>query len=98
MPESPLVAEVAAVVRAAAKVRPEVVINAESRLIEDLGIDSLDLVGVSLKIEEHFGLEVDPDTIPNLRRIVDVADYVADRLPASYPAHRGDLEERRRSA
>jgi acyl carrier protein len=72
-----LVAEVAGIVRQAAKVPPHVVITGESLLVEDLAIDSLDLVGVMLAIQDHFDIVIDDDVVPSLRRIVELAEYVA---------------------
>jgi acyl carrier protein len=76
MIDSALVTEVAEVVRAAAKIAPGVPIGAETRLVEDLAIDSLDLVGVFLKIQDRFDLAIDDEDVPRLRRIADVAEYV----------------------
>ena len=72
-----LVAEVAAIVREAAKVPPHVAISGESSLVEDLAIDSLDLVGVLLAIQDHFDIVIDDDVVPSLRRIDELAEYVA---------------------
>lgn len=72
-----LLAEVAQAVRTAAKVPPQVVIADSSRLIEDLNIDSLDLVGVLLQIQDHFDIVIEDEDVPNLRRVSDLADYVA---------------------
>ena len=52
-------------------------ITAESRLVEDLAIDSLDLVGVLLAVQDHFDIVIDDDVVPSLRRIVDLAETVA---------------------
>jgi acyl carrier protein len=79
MADPNLVAEVVDVVRSAAKIAPTVLILPESRLVEDLAIDSLDLVGVFLKIQDHFDLAIDDDDVPRLRRVVDLALYVAGR-------------------
>lgn len=73
--------EVTRIVRQAGRVRPEVEITPESRLVDDLAIDSLDLVGVLLKIQDEFDVAIDDDDVPNLRRVADLASYVA--------AHRG---------
>ena len=77
MNESPLVAEVAQAVRSAARIPAHVPITADSSLVEDLSIDSLDLVGVLLKIQDHFDVVIDDDAVPQLRRISDLAGYVA---------------------
>jgi acyl carrier protein len=77
MMDSTLVAEVAGIVRQAAKVPPHVVIVGESRLVEDLAIDSLDLVGVLLAVQDHFDIVIDDEVVPSLRRIGDLAESVA---------------------
>jgi len=77
MIDSTLVNEVAGIVRQTAKVPPQVTITADSRLVEDLAIDSLDLVGVLLAVQDHFDIVIDDDVVPSLRRIVDLAETVA---------------------
>ena len=77
MIDSRLVAEVAGIVRQSAKVPPHVRIEAESRLVEDLAIDSLDLVGVLLAVQDHFDIVIDDEVVPSLRRVVDLAEAVA---------------------
>jgi acyl carrier protein len=75
--DTTLVAKVAGIVRQAAKVPPHVTIAEESRLVEDLGIDSLDLVGVLLAIQDHFDIAIEDDVVPSLRRVADLAEVVA---------------------
>jgi acyl carrier protein len=77
MIDATLVAEVAGIVRQAAKVPPHQAIAAETRLVEDLAIDSLDLVGVLLAVQDHFDIVIDDDVVPSLRRVADVAEIVA---------------------
>jgi acyl carrier protein len=79
MIETSLVADVADAVRHAAKIPSDVPIAPESRLIEDLSIDSLDLVGVLLDIQDHFEVVIEDEDVPSLRRISDLAQYVASR-------------------
>ncbi len=62
--------------RFAAKLPATTIITADSRLVEDLAIDSLDLVGVLLEIQDHFDIAIDDDDVPNLRRVSDLASYV----------------------
>jgi len=76
MPEPQILAEVAAVVRSAAKIAPEVRVEPDSHLVDDLAIDSLDLVGVFLKVQDHFDLAIDDDDVPTLLRVSDLAEYV----------------------
>ena len=80
MPDAALLAELIRVVRTAAKVRPDAPITPDSRLVEDLGIDSLDLVHVSLQVGDHFGIDIDPDIVPAFHLVRDIAAYVAQHL------------------
>ncbi len=71
--------QIIGIVRRAGKVQPSVTIAPESRLVEDLNIDSLDLVDIILKIQDQFDVVIDDDDVPNLRRVSDLAAYVSAR-------------------
>jgi acyl carrier protein len=77
--DSTLVPEIAELVRSVAKLAPETVIVGETRLVEDLGVDSLDLVGMFLEIQDQYDISVDEDDVPSLQRVGDLAAYVARR-------------------
>jgi acyl carrier protein len=79
MTDATLMAEITSIVRHAGRIQNQVVVTAESRLVEDLAIDSLDLVNVVLKIQDHFDVAIDDEDMPNLRRVADLAAYVAER-------------------
>ena len=57
-----------------------IAINDESRLIEDLGLDALDVVELTIDLEEAFGIEIADEqvegwqTIGDVIRCVEVAD------------------------
>ena len=70
---------VIAIVRQAAKIPCKVAIRPESRLVEDLAIDSLDLVSLILQFQDHFDVVIDEDAVPNLCCIADVVAYLAER-------------------
>ena len=76
---SPMFAEVVEVIRKAVKIPARVAITADSRLVEDLAIDSLDLVGLILQIQDHFDVVIEEDDVPNLCRVADLAAYLAGR-------------------
>ena len=61
-----LFADVADVVRKSAKLRIDLAIEPDSRLVEDLGIDSLDLVGVFLQIQDHFDILIEDEDLLKL--------------------------------
>jgi acyl carrier protein len=47
-------------------------ITPDSRLLDDLALDSLDLVAVILKLQDYFEREIDPDLIPGLECVADL--------------------------
>lgn len=80
MTDSMLVPEIAELVRSVAKLAPETAIVAETHMIQDLGVDSLDLVGLFLEIQDQYDIAVNEDDVPGLQRVADLASYVAARL------------------
>ena len=57
--------------------------TANSRLVEDLAIDSLDLVGLILQLQDHFDVVIEEDAVPNLCRVADLAAYLSARRESS---------------
>ena len=74
-----LIAQVVEVIRRAAKVPASLPITGDSRLVEDLAIDSLDLVGVILQLQDDFDVAIEEDAVPNLCRVADLAAYLTER-------------------
>jgi acyl carrier protein len=61
-------------------------ISDESRLYEDLGLDSLDSVELAMAIEEEFRVEMPDDEWDDLEKrflFKNVVDFVATKLQAS---------------
>ena len=79
MTESALVVQVVDVIRKAAKIPPCLPITGNSRLVEDLAIDSLDLVGLILQLQDDFDVVIEEDAVPNLCRVADLAAYLTER-------------------
>lgn len=76
MPDASLLGQVIEVVRVAGKIAPGVTVDADKRLVDDLGIDSLDLVGVFLSIQDQYDVVIDDDDVSKLLRVADLAMYV----------------------
>ena len=51
-------------------------IKAETSFVEDLNLDSLDMVEMMMKMEEEFGIEIPEDKTEDLKTITDVTDYL----------------------
>lgn len=52
----------------------------ENTSFEDLGLDSLDVVELSVKIEDAFGIDIDEDDLENVRTVGDAANLVRSKL------------------
>lgn len=48
----------------------------EATLMDNLGADSLDLVELSMNLEEKFGVTIDDEDIGNLKTVGDVVAYL----------------------
>lgn len=82
-PEPALFPRLVELVRSVAKIDPEIAIGPETRLVDDLGVDSLDLVGVILQIQDDFQVSISEDDVPALQKLGDLARYLEERVPAA---------------
>ncbi|MDY6304631.1 MAG: acyl carrier protein [Oribacterium sp.] len=57
-------------------------IKPESRFIDDLGMDSLDVAQIVLSIEDEFGIEVPDDAIEHLETIQQAVDAIKQAVEA----------------
>lgn len=55
---------------------PEDEIKPNSKFIEDLGADSLDIVELIMAMEEEFGLEIPDEEAERIRTVNDVTMYL----------------------
>ncbi|MGM9899247.1 MAG: acyl carrier protein [Bacilli bacterium] len=51
-------------------------ITMETRLVEDLGADSLDAVEIMFALEEEFGIEIDDDSAQSIKTVGDLVNYI----------------------
>ena len=54
-------------------------INDESRLVGDLGLDSMDLVDLVIDLEDEFGVEINDRDLWNIQTFGDIKIYLSDR-------------------
>ncbi len=52
-------------------------IKPESRLVEDLRADSLNIVELVMEMEQQFDIEIPDDDMPKLTTVQDIVDYIA---------------------
>ena len=54
-------------------------ITPESRLIEDLHADSLDIVELVMDMEQEFDVEIPDEELPNVHTVGDIVKYLENR-------------------
>lgn len=52
------------------------VITADSQLVDDLGLDSLDLVAVALKLEDQLQLPIGVEDVRHARSVADFIEVI----------------------
>lgn len=55
---------------------PDANITEDTRLIEDLGVDSLDSVNILLSLEEQFDLDISDEDAGKLLSMKEAVDYI----------------------
>ena len=55
-------------------------ITADSRLIEDLQADSLDIVELIMGLEERYDIEIPDEDLPKLQTVGSIVSYIEDKL------------------
>ena len=55
-------------------------VTAESRLIEDLQADSLDIVELIMGLEERYDIEIPDEDLPSLQTVGSIVDYIEAKL------------------
>lgn len=53
-------------------------INSETKLVEDLGADSLDVVDLLMSMEDEFEIEVPDEDIENMKTVNDLVQYIEE--------------------
>ena len=53
-------------------------IQPESRLIEDLKADSLDVVAMVMEMETEFGIEIPDEDLTKLKTVADAKRYIEE--------------------
>jgi acyl carrier protein len=78
--DSALFEVIVGAIRSVSKRTQTMAITPGSLLVEDLVLDSLDLVGVLMKLEDHYALKIELDDIPNMRTVADMGEHIAKLL------------------
>ena len=49
-----------------------------TRLVEDLGADSIDAVELIMTVEDEFSIEISDEVLQNLKTVNDLVAYIKD--------------------
>ncbi|OPY88951.1 MAG: Meromycolate extension acyl carrier protein [Syntrophus sp. PtaU1.Bin208] len=56
-------------------------------LVDELGIDSMDLATIALALQDEYDIEIDEDDYPGLKTISLIAHYIEKRLTGNPSAN-----------
>lgn len=48
----------------------------DTKIADDLGADSLDLVDLLMSVEDEFGIEIPDEDVENITTIGDIVEYI----------------------
>lgn len=54
--------------------------DADLDLVDEVGVDSMDLATVALVLRDEYGIRIDEDDYPKLTTVRIIAQYITDKL------------------
>jgi acyl carrier protein len=54
--------------------------NPDMDLVDELGIDSMDLATIALVLQDEYKIVIDEDDYPKLKTIHMIADYIEEKI------------------
>ena len=54
--------------------------NPDLDLVDEVGVDSMDLATVALVLRDEYGIRIDEDDYPKLTTVHIIAQYILDKL------------------
>lgn len=54
--------------------------DADLDLVDEVGIDSMDLATIALVLRDEYGIRIDEDDYPKLTTVRIIAQYITDKL------------------
>ncbi|WP_422928677.1 acyl carrier protein [Singulisphaera sp. PoT] len=83
MGEAKLLEEITDAIKTEVERTKNLVITADSRLVEDLDLDSIDIVSVTIRLEDRFHVSIDVQKVKELRYVSDLMDQMTNLLGKS---------------
>ncbi len=54
--------------------------TADTKIADDLGADSLDLVDLIMAVEDEFDIEIPDEDVENIQTIGDIVNYIDEKI------------------
>ena len=54
-------------------------ITRDTKIIDDLRADSIDIVEMLMALEDEYGIEISDEDAANLQTVGDIVDYIQDK-------------------
>ena len=58
----------------------EDIVLTEDTKLDDLGVDSIELMELIINLEDEFALEISDNTIDHMDKVSDLLDYLSEQL------------------
>ena len=58
----------------------EDIVLVEETKLDDLGVDSIELMEFIINLEDEFALEISDNTIDHMDKVADLLDYLSEKL------------------
>ena len=58
----------------------EDIVLTEATKLDDLGVDSIELMEFIINLEDEFALEISDDTIDHMDKVSDLLEYLSEQL------------------
>ena len=56
------------------------IVLTEDTKLDDLGVDSIELMEFIINLEDEFALEISDDTFDHMDKVADLLDYLSEQL------------------
>ena len=56
------------------------IVLTEDTKLDDLGVDSIELMEFIINLEDEFALEISDDTIDHMDKVAELLDYLSEQL------------------
>jgi len=58
-------------------------VTPDARIQEDLGADSLDVMNITMRIEDEFDIKIPDEDITKIQTVQDIVDYINSKIQSA---------------